>query len=179
MTQPVDAKPTRPFGLTLAIVAVVVIYAVLPLVAVAFVIYLENVMVSGIQGGFVGIDMNISLMALAIPAIVAAVLLLESILTWRGLRWMRYIFPFSVLLYTLVLVAGYVLPLLSTPGTPALSGVDSTTQYQAPLVSAYMLVGVLMTVYVVWFTQRWSSVAFFRGYYTPEDHERLSAMVAA
>jgi hypothetical protein len=169
-----NSTPKRPFGLTLALLGVLLFHALLPLAAVALLIYLENVMISGAEGGFIGIDIRITLVPLLFPVAIAVVLVVVAVLTWRGVRWMRLIFPASVAAYTLLLLAGYLLPALQQ--APDITrGIDSTTTYQADVTTAYMLCIALLAAYVVWFSQRWSSRAFFRGYYTQADVERLQA----
>ena len=166
--------PKRPFGLTLAILATVLFYVVLPLAAVGTILYLENALISGIEGGFIGIDFSIALTALAVPVVMALLLCVIAWLTWRGVRWMRFVFPIIVVGYTLLLLLGYLLPVLTTQPDPS-RGIDSATQYQDSIATGYIFAISLLALYVAWFSQRWSSRAFFRGYYTDADIQRIAA----
>ncbi len=169
-----NEKPQKPFGVSLAIVVSVLLFTIIPLLEIAFLISVDNMMVfdnvgrSGID--VIGMD---SLRQQMIPqAIFAIVFLVIAILAWRGRPTiMRFVFTTTILGMGLLTITQQILPRLSA--NPAL---DSSREINQPILLFYLMMTILITLYCVWYLNRWASRAFYRGYYLPEDIEAMKQM---
>lgn len=169
MSSLTQTKPKRPFGVSIAILTGIALFAIMPLFIAAVLIYLNNRVYLEGDGGFSGL----SFLGLSTPAIVfytvAAVLFLGiALLAWRGRpAAMRFIFPIMVLVMAL-LMSGLIG--LAGSNTNSLeSGIDSAQTARQIFRDGYVVIILLVVVYVGWFFNRWSARAFYRGYYTPHD----------
>ncbi len=169
-----QSKPKRPFGVSLAILTGVTVFAILPLLITVLFIYLNNRVYLEGDGSFSGL----TFLGLSTPSVgtytAAAILFLGvAFFAWRGRpAAMRFIFPLAVfimaiLMSVLVGVAG------SSTGFQA--GIDSAETARQVFREGYVIVILLVVVYISWFFNRWSARAYYRGYYTPEDLALITA----
>jgi hypothetical protein len=161
-------KPPRPLGLTLALSGSTLVFSLIPLFVVGTIVYLNNRVYASEDGGFVGFNLpGFDISPLIVFSGTAIFFMVMAVVAWKRRHpAMRVVFP----LLTVIYAAFWVLSMLPT-GTEA--SVDSMQQAQSGLIDFYLVVVVGTAIYVTWFMNRWSSRAFYRGYYTPEDIKML------
>lgn len=172
-----ENKPGRPFGLSLAIITVAVIFAVIPLLRIGLEIWLLNhfqnfswtvdtdeAMIEPIMSG---VNINFDYVATGGQVILALTILVLCILAWRGRpRWVRSALLWMVLIIDVIYVLA-TLAFFTRP--PDLSqGITSADHLAAPLQGGYFLLLILSTSYLVWYINREPARAFFRGAYREE-----------
>jgi len=174
MTPPVhpitsDTRPPRPFGLSLAILASAILFGFLPivesLITLALMDYqvIEEGLASGVRLSNVDPTLNVA------QIIVSAGFLLLAVLAWRGRpSAIRYAFPLSVLAFALASVLLRLWPALNTPPNIA-DGIDSGREASQSYLRGQLILTILTAIYALWFSNRWSARAFFRGSYTESD----------
>lgn len=165
-------KPKRPLGVSLAIFTCFLIFVVLPLLEVLFIISVDNMMIfdevgrSGIN--VIGVDkfrqQMIWQMALAIGFFILIVI------AWLGRpSAIRLIFSGAVGLMGFLTVAAQIIPRLTASPTV----LDSSRDVNQSILIFYLVMTILITLYSVWYLNRWAARAFYRGYYLPEDIEEM------
>lgn len=174
-----SSRPGRPFGLSLAIVASALVFSVMPLIEVGFAFYLHQI-VYGDQGDevlFSGLALQgFSVAYLMVRSLIALSFLAIVVLAWRGRpAWARGLFMLSVLLLGAVQIGAFLLPVLTS--TPHLSaGIDSSQGAQELYAALLMGMIALTMLFSLWFGNRWSVRAYFRGYYTADDLQTMRAL---
>ena len=165
-------KPKRPFGVSLAIVICLLIFVVLPLLEVLFIISVDNMMVfdevgrSGIN--VIGMDKFRQQMIWQVALAIGFLILI--IIAWIGRPpIIRLIFSGAVGLMGLLTVLAQIIPRLTA--TPTV--MDSSRDVNQPILIFYLVITILITLYSVWYLNRWAARAFYRGYYLPEDIEEM------
>ena len=178
-------KPGRTLGLSLAILASVMLFSLLPLTQVALLMAIRNKIqqvdlpvpgetdpVTPIASGgdFIGVsDAN-----LVIQTIMAVIFLVIAICAWRGRpRWIRLAMWVAVLVLTLITAVQTIAPMLSPPDFS--QGFDSGASIAQALLSGRLLFSFLLALYVVWYMNRGPARAFYRGYYLKDPREADSA----
>jgi len=161
-------KPGRPFGLSIAIVAGIVQFTLLPLIRWLWVWGLQQQMQVAVLegdgsahgGGIVGqIDTW-----LVVEGVLGLMFLVIAVMSWRGKpSSMRYIFAGAVLLLVLLTLVQTVV-VTSRPQS-IVTGIDSGAGLADTLLWLRLLVSLLLGAYTAWFVNRGPSRAFFRGYY--------------
>ena len=178
-------KPGRTVGLSLAILASAMLFAILPLTQVALVLGIRYKvqqaslplpgevdpaipMASG--GDFTGVsDLN-----LAIQTVLAVIFLVIAVCAWIGRpRWIRLAMWVAVVILTLVTAALTIVPMLSSPDFS--QGFDSGAGIAQTLLSGRLLVSLLLALYVVWYMNRGPARAYYRGYYLTDPNEAAAA----
>jgi hypothetical protein len=165
-------KPKRPFGVSLAIIICLLIFVVLPLLEVLFIISVDNMMVfdevgrSGIN--VIGIDKFRQQMIWQVALAIGFFILI--VIAWVGRPpIIRLIFSGAVGLMGLLTVIAQIIPrLVATPTV-----MDSSRDVNQPILIFYLAMTILITLYSVWYLNRWAARAFYRGYYLPEDIEEM------
>lgn len=156
-------KPRRPFGLTLAMIAAVMLFTLLPLIEVLFVFAMNEVLVPLEAGGMIGGSViGFNLRPLLVQMGVSLAFLFLTLVAARGkIAAMGWLYPLAVV----VVGTGFLLLRV----LPAPEGIDSLTAVRQTLVSCgfWLIVGLML--FTVWFCRRWSVQAFYRGYYTDQD----------
>ena len=177
-----QAKPGRPRGVTLAIIAGVLIYAVIPLMWVGSIVAAERVfndfsnelslnldndpIEAGASGGeFRGDIEDIRLLtqgALSFWFIVVA------FFAWLGRpAFMRWVYIMAVVVMAIFRIWFYITPVVDESeeilGGGSLQGIVDFLL--TLLQSGDFLLIVLVPVYVVWYLNRGPARAFYRGYY--------------
>ena len=165
-------KPKRPFGVSLALFISFLLFTVLPLMEVGFIITVDNMMVydevgrSGIN--IVGMDRFRQTMML--QALMAVGFCVLTVIAWVGRpSIIRQIFSGAVGLTGILTIATQILPRLSAAPT----ALDSSRDVAQPVLIFYLIMTILITLYSVWYLNRWAARAFYRGYYLPEDIEEM------
>lgn len=166
-------KPGRPLGLSLAIIISFMLFTVLPLMQVAFVLYLQQ-QFSAIEfletGGAIGGGLEVADAYLILPAINGLIFAVVAVLAWRGKhKNIRLIFLITVLAITLITV-GMTMIALRTPASLE-QGFDSASNLTDTLLSARAVFSILVALYVIWYVNRGPARAFYRGYYLPSPED--------
>jgi hypothetical protein len=170
-------KPQRPFGISLAIIVCFLIFVVLPLLEVLFIISVDNMMIfdevgrSGIN--IIGVDKFRQQMIW--QAILAISFLILIIMAWLGRPpVIRLIFSGAIGIMGLLTIFAQIIPRLDA--TPTV--LDSSRDVNQPILIFYLVMTILITLYSVWYLNRWAARAFYRGYYLPEDLEEMKHIKA-
>jgi magnesium-transporting ATPase (P-type) len=167
-----NQKPKRPFGVSFAIFTCFLVFTVLPLLEVIFIVSVNNMMVYDEVGrsglNIVGFDAMMQQMSL--QAVLAIGFFVLITITWFGRPPMiRFIFSGAVGLFGLVTIVAQIIPRYIASPTV----MDSSRDVNQPALIAYLVVTVLITLYTIWYMNRWAARAFYRGYYLPEDIEEM------
>ena len=176
-----ENKPGRPFGLSLAIITVAVIFAVIPLLRIGLEIWLlshfqnfswtvdtDEEMIEPIMSG---VNFDFDYIATGGQALLAIGILTLCILAWRGRpRWVR-----SALVWVVLIIdAMYILAMVVSLTRPRdlSEGITSADELAAPLQGGYFILLILTTSYLVWYINREPARAFFRGAFRDEMHSK-------
>ncbi|MCS6834653.1 MAG: hypothetical protein NZ750_01370 [Anaerolineae bacterium] len=173
-TSTAPQRPLRPFGLSLAILASAILFGLLPIAENAITLALSNYQI--IEEGLAsGIRLsNYDPSASILQIVLSGIFLLLAILTWRGRpQAMRYAFPLAVLAFALGNIVWRLWPALSMPAN-LLDGIDSAREVAQSYLRGQLVITILTAAYCLWFSNRWSARAFFRGYYTDYDLTMLA-----
>lgn len=170
-------KPPRTLGLSLAILASVMLFTVFPMIQVAMILLIryrfqnaevnipgENSTVAPVAVGsaFAGLDDT----TLWVQLVFGVIFLVIAVCAWRGRpRWIRFVMLAAVVLLTLVTIALSLAPLVTNPDFA--QGIDSGAAIRSVLLSGRMLLSILVALYVVWYINRGPARAYYRGYYLP------------
>lgn len=173
----VPSKPGRTLGLSLAILASVMLFSILPLTQVGTVLLLrsrfenasltidgqnESVAPLAVGGSYTGVDDS----ALVVQSVLGAAFLVIAFFAWRGKpHWIRFAMLASVVVLTLVTIWFSVAPLVSQRDIS--QGFDSGAGIRDVLLSGRLLLSILVALYVVWYVNRGPARAYYRGYYLP------------
>lgn len=162
-------RPKRPFGVSLAIVVSIFIFTLLPLLEVMFVISIDNLMIFDTVGrsGMNVVDKTGQLgTQMLLQSGLALGFLIIAVIAWFGRpSWIRHVLSGAVLFEAGLTIALQIIPRM----TSAPSVLDSSRDYNEGILRFYLLMTILITMYVVWYLNRWAARAFYRGYYLPED----------
>jgi hypothetical protein len=170
----VGVKPTRTFGLSLAILASIMIFSVLPLMQVGVVLLLqtriqqaataleleEGVAPLAVGGNFTGV----SPLALIAQMSMGIAFLIIAIFAWLGRpSFIRQLMMASVL----ALTGFHTLLTLATLFAPAdiNAGIDSGAEIARPLLWLRLALIIFIPLYVLWYMNRGPARAFYRGYF--------------
>jgi hypothetical protein len=172
-------RPPRPFGVSLAIIASLILFTLFPLIEVGMVLsvrlHFANVTFQdgGPQPFAMGADfLGIPDSKIFLQAIIALIFLIIAIFAWRGRPpYMRYVLMLTCAGLTLFSIASVVIGQLSRQDLA--NGVSSLDSILNSLSLGEFVMGFLVTVYVVWYLNRGPARAFYRGYYLPKPVEQL------
>lgn len=177
----VETKPGRTLGVSLAILASVMLFSIFPFLQFALLWIINarlqqvNLPVPGEETSVrplaVGGDIaGVASTGLIIQALIGVAYLIIAFFAWRGRpSWIRFAMLASVVVVTIVTVVFSAAPLLTEPTLS--QGVDSGEALRRVLLSGRMIISILVALYVVWYMNRGPARAFFRGYYLPDPHE--------
>lgn len=179
-------KPGRTFGLSLAIIASVLLFTVMPLMQVSMVLLVqyrlsqqmpslplggEEVEPIAVGGDFTGVDDG----TLVLQTLVGLAFLAIAVFAWRGRpQWIRFVMVAAVCGLTLFTLLASVLPLVSQPDLQG--GIDSGAAIARSLLASRTLLSVLIPLYVLWYMNRAPARAFYRGYYLTEPETPQNAV---
>jgi hypothetical protein len=174
-------KPGRPLGLSVAIFTVWVIFSLMPLILVFMYVraqsrfnemdwtveYQGQDIVPYFSGSNLGEFDNSGLITLGLIGVVFFVI---CILAWVGRpRWIRHVLLFSVL--SLDVFFGVMILSAVLGRSDAADGVSSADGLIRSGQIGYVLLAMLATLYLVWYSNRAPARAFYRGYYLPDPQQ--------
>lgn len=177
-------KPARTLGISLAIIASVMLFTLLPLMQVALILSIRvriaavNLDIPGepdavtpmLSGGTLE---GVNDVGLVVQVILGLVFLGIAYFAWRGRPgWIRLVMLGAVLALTVATIALSIIPLT---GDDYAAGIDSGTAIRQVLLSSRLLVSVLVALYVVWYMNRGPARAFYRGYYLDDPNTAPAA----
>lgn len=170
-------RPGRPLGVSLAIIAAVLIFSLLPLLQVGLLFAVQqhfanlNISDNGSQMMIVGTDfMGIAAETLAVQVILACVFFIVALFAWRGRPGTaRFTFMGLVVIYTAIKLAS-VISQTTTPQNLQ-AGISSMDSLLQAVSKGEFIVEVLVMLYVIWYMNRGPARAFYRGYYLPRPDD--------
>lgn len=172
-------KPPRTVGLSLAIIASVLLFSVLPLLQLTapYLIQYRLSQVTLLEGSedsaplavgssFTGIGDG----EVVVQAIISLAYLVIAVGAWRGRPpWIRSVMIAAVLLLLLVTtLTGFAA--INAPVSFS-NGVDSSRELTRSLVVGRIAISALVALYVLWYMNRGPARAFYRGYYAQRDEQ--------
>ncbi|MBZ0291056.1 MAG: hypothetical protein K8L99_00665 [Anaerolineae bacterium] len=171
------SKPGRPLGLSIAIFVSALLFAILPLVQVAFYlsVYLRFRNIEFLEGGGAsGADiLGLSGGELILQTVVSLIFLVIAVLAWRGKpARIRMVFVGAVIIMTLATIVATVLAFNAKNG--AAQGFDSGAVLADSLLQARLIFTLLVAAYVLWYVNRGPARAFYRGYYLEAPEEETA-----
>jgi hypothetical protein len=172
-------KPGRTFGLSLAIIASVLLFSILPLMQVSMVLLVEyrlsqqpptlplgngeNIQPIAVGGDFTGVADS----TLILQTLLGLAFLLVALLAWIGRPpSIRFVLIAAVCTLTLLTLLTSILPLFSAPNLQ--DGIDSGAGVVRSLLASRALLTLLVPLYVLWYMNRAPARAFYRGCYLAE-----------
>lgn len=165
-------KPKRPFGVSLAIFTSVLLFVLLPIAEVAFFVSLNNVMIFDEVGrsgmNVIGIDNMRE--PIIFQVTLAIVFFILAIAAWMGRpTYIRLVFSGAIGIIGLVTIGMQILPRLAAAPTI----MDASREVNQPILIFYLVMTIIITLYSVWYMNRWAARAYYRGHYLPEDIEEM------
>lgn len=167
-------KPPRPLGLTLAIVGGLLFFFIIPMLEVTLIVLLDNTFIAERGVSMAGINVyGINYTTIIFQAFLSCTYFVIALMTASGrVMAMRFIFPLTTVLLALMHIFMRIIPLL-TMSPNFTEGFDSASELTRQYALGYLVMIIIITIYTLWFLNRWSSRAFFRRYYTPADLHRI------
>lgn len=174
-------KPGRPLGVTIAIVASVIVFSLLPLLRVGLIVAVEqrfNVIsevsvplgeqeVAPFASGG-NFDGGLSDAEVILQVVLSVGFLVVAFFAWRGgSQLMRYVFMGAVALLAVIAVLLEITAVFAPDPQTGLSGGSLDALLDA-LGSTTLLLRVIIPVYVLWYLNRGPARAFYRGYFLDE-----------
>lgn len=167
-------KPGRPFGLSIAIAASVMLFSVFPLLDGLRLLmfrwrFQDFQMVESEFGQPAMIGTNftgLSDVELLIHVILGSVFLVLAVFAWRGRpRWIRFAMILAVLAIMLYTSVVSLLPVVQQQQANLQTGYDSGISILTSFIVARLAAGWLISLFVLWYMNRAPARAFYRGYY--------------
>ena len=166
-------RPPRPFGVTLAILASLILFTVFPLIQVGMLalvqLHFSRVQFeeAELQPVFMGADiLGVPEWRIILQAVIAIVFLVIAFFAWRGRpAVMRYVLIASCILLTLYSVVSAVIVQAGQYNQEL--GASSIDSVLVSVALGQFGLGILVTLYVIWYLNRGPARAFYRGYYLP------------
>jgi hypothetical protein len=170
-------KPRRPFGLTLAILGGVLLFFLIPMLEIGLIVMIESTFVAEVGVGMAGVNVSgIASTALILQVSLSVLYLLIALITFSGrVARMRLVFQVFTIGLALLHIVVRIFPELTRPQNVS-QGIDSAQQFAHFYLLANFWMMLFIAVYTLWFLNRWSVLAFFRGYYTPQDEEHIAKL---
>lgn len=176
-----ESKPGRTLGISLAILASVMLFSIFPFLQLAMLAIINNrlqfvdLSVPGQEDGVVPLAVGgditgIAGAGLVVQAAFGVAYLVIAFLAWRGRpSWIRFAMIGFVVVMTVLTIVLSLTPLISQPELT--QGIDSGEALRRVLLSGQLLLSVLVALYVVWYMNRGPARAYFRGHYLSDPHE--------
>lgn len=166
------SKPSRPFGVTLALITCFVMFVAVPLIEVAFVLSVDNMMTFDEVGrsglNIIGMEQMGSQMIFQSALAFGFCILI--VMAWIGRpSHIRIIFSTAVASAGILTIVMQIIPRLMASSTV----MDSTRDVNQSVLIFYLMTTIFITLYSVWYLNRWAARAFYRGYYLPEDIDEM------
>lgn len=170
-------RPSRPLGLTLAILASIMLFTIVPLMQASMIALIEDRVRSqpltipgqadpieplAVGGSFAGVDSGILILQTAL----GIAFLVIALLAWRGRpSFARYTFIGAIITLTALTLLATLAPLFAQRAADA--GFDSGESISRSLLWLRLIFTILVPLYVLWYVNRGPARAFYRGYYLP------------
>jgi len=174
-------KPPRTVGVSLAILASVMLFTILPLLQIAAPLLIQyrlsrvdipssdglsTVQPIAVGGELEGVSGGETLM----QVVLSGLFLVIAIGAWLGRpRWIRGVMIGAVLILLFVTVVTSITT-LNTP-SDINSGLDSSQSLTSTLVYSRLALSALVTLYVLWYMNRGPARAFYRGHYLQRSEQ--------
>jgi hypothetical protein len=170
-------RPGRPLGVSLAIIASLMLFTLFPLVLIAMVLLVQQHFQnldfggSGIAPVAMGGDfMGVNPVALGLQAVVSLAFLLIAVCAWIGRpSSIRYVMLAAVVLMTLYSLLQTISQTMAQPTVS--QGVSSLDALLDSVSCGQFALSALVSLYVVWYLNRGPARAFYRGYFLPDPDE--------
>jgi hypothetical protein len=173
-------RPGRPLGVSLAIIASVMLFSLFPLGMVGMVLlvqqHFQNLDFSGLEPIAMGGDfMGIPPVNLIIQVLVSLAFLVIAVFAWIGRPpFIRYIMLAAVVALTLLSLLATIIQGLAQPELS--QGFSSLDGLMNSVSCGQFGLSVLVSLYVVWYLNRGPARAFYRGYYLPDPAESADTL---
>lgn len=166
-------RPPRPFGVTLAVIASIILFTLFPLAEVALLVsvrlHFSNMTLGGdgpqpiaMGADFLGIPDS----RIILQSVIAIGFLIIAVFAWRGRpSFMRYVLMLSCIGLTLYSILSVIFSQLAEKSLEA--GMSSLDSILNSISLGQFIISALVTLYVVWYLNRGPARAFYRGYYLP------------
>lgn len=185
MTDATSKKPPRTLGLSIAILASLMLFTILPLLQVSL-IYAVQYRFSSINlpdpgdssqssapiatgGTFSGANDAI----LSLQIVLGMAYLPLAVMAWRGRPRSIRIVIIGTVIVLMVVTAVFAVATLTAPQSPQF-GMDSGRDVERSLLISRTVFSALIALYVVWYMNRGPARAFYRGYYLPESESEAA-----
>ena len=167
-----DRRPGRPLGVTLAIIASMLLYTCWPILQVVTILRLNSLMDTQ-DGITTGIQLtNVPEFVYFVQVFLSLVFFFVALLAWRGRpAIMRFVLVGAVLFFTVFSVVSNILPILLSQPSLTEGGLDSGQEVAKQLTTGQLIFTILLPVYVIWFMNRGPSRAFYRGFYLSDSND--------
>jgi len=177
-------RPGRPFGVSLAIIASVFLFTIIPLLQIGAVLSVRQHFLNmdfqdeelgldpiAIGGDFLGVSESV----IFFQGILSIIFLMIAVAAWRGRPAnMRFILVAAVAGLTLLKFVTVVAQVLSQPTMQA--GFSSMDNLMQSLGIGQLVIEVLVVLYVAWYMNRAPARAFYRGYYLSTQSEQAEPL---
>jgi hypothetical protein len=168
------SKPGRPFGLSLAIVVVTLVFGIIPLLRIGLDIWLfqhfqnfdwnVETETETVEPIFSGIDFDFNYVSVIGQGMLAGAILILCVLAWRGRpRWIRYALLWAVLIIDAIYIFAIIVSFTTLPDIS--QGLTSADSVNSSLQVGYFVLLALSTTYLIWYLNREPARAFYRGSY--------------
>jgi hypothetical protein len=167
-------RPGRPLGVSLAIIASLLVFTISPLLQVGLLFVVRQHFVDqslpSIEGEPVvsgGDIIGIPASTLIIQAALAVIFLAAAVFAWRGRpSRMRFVLIVLVIIYTGIKFATIISASMAQQNLQV--GVSSLDSIMQSVSAGEFVTEFLVMLYVVWYMNRGPARAFYRGYYLPD-----------
>ncbi|HEX2909068.1 MAG TPA: hypothetical protein VHO69_19500 [Phototrophicaceae bacterium] len=175
-------RPGRPLGVSLAIVASLFLFTLLPLLQVGMILVLRQRFVNldfageGEQPIFSGADVvgGVPMGQIVFQGALSLAFLVIAVLAWRGKPGrIRLIFVVGVVLLTAIRFVTVVIQRFSEQNLQL--GISSADSIFQSLALGQLAAELLVTLYVMWYMNRGPARAFYRGYYLAAPPETATS----
>jgi hypothetical protein len=172
-------KPPRTFGLSIAILASVMLLTILPLLQIGLLLAIQYRFASTnlpVEDGGTPLATGSSFEGIAdssvlIQVVLGLAYLPLAVMAWIGRpRSIRLIIMFGVIALTVITALLAVATLANPPSVQG--GIDSSGDLQRTLLISRTVFSALITLYVVWYMNRGPARAFYRGHYMPAPQQK-------
>ncbi len=168
-----NPRPPRTFGLSIAILASVILFTVMPLMQVIWLgllrwrlrdlDYGSGALPFAVGGDYSDIGSGQFIIRIAFGIL----FLIVAAFAWAGRpRGIRWVMLAAVLVMTALTIIVTLIPLFQAQTLA--QGIDSGDTFRHIILGAQLFLSVLIPLYVVWYINRGPARAFYRGYYLTE-----------
>lgn len=166
-------RPPRPFGVTLAILSSLILFTIFPLIQVGMLVLVQlhfsrvQFAEDELQPVFMGADiLGVPASRIVLQAVLAIIFLVIAFFAWKGRPpAMRFVLMLACVGLTLFSVISAILVQIGQYDQQM--GVSSLDSILSSVAFGQFGLGILVTLYVIWYLNRGPARAFYRGHYLP------------